>query len=751
MSLDSIVRALTDAQDEDRDIHFLSDHFYAQGALDFSDIVLTVDGVGSISFPIQMPQIQALLNQSSAAKFGYREDTLFDKTVRDTSEISADGVSIHINPEKLKDLLSNMQAQLGLSDDVTLVPHLHNLLIYAPGQFFKPHQDSEKIEGMVATLVMVLPCPHIGGDLVVRHKNQDVHFESESLVPEAINCAAFYADCQHEVERVKQGYRIALTFNLVLESKSEHQAGANHKYQNPALVQALTDHFEGGEASHNPAFLVYLLDHSYSEHSLRWPLLKGHDQMSGLALQAAAHELNLVPHLALTEIHQSWQTDGDEEVPELYELLNEDVTFSNWFDEQGRALSYGDLDVSDDEMCSSSKLEDCEPDEMHAEGWMGNYGNTADYWYRRAAIIMWRKEDQIVFEFKLNLKQALIRLTQLTEKPGQEALVKTILKRVHPLLKMRAFEFQKEYLNFLTKLACYIQDPEMASVLLSKFPLTAFDVTVVDNIAQWQKTFGVDWSVAQLTQWVQQDRLTEYGHSKTPVLLNHLDDVIRQLLSMVDTRICAVFLQHQIDAIKENHKRSYRGRPSEEDKKVQERVIVYDQCLKASLLLKHYDAYQQMIDYVIANPSLYPEIALVDTVLMLISLVSDSDEAQLGYLKLKTHVLTSLSDEVAHGARLPEDWSIMTPLPCGCERCKIAMAFLQSPTEIERQWPLVADGRSHIDNTFRQLELPVDLSVIEIGRPYKLVMKKNRRLFVDANARFEKVSECYRKMNMLEV
>lgn len=60
--------------------------------------------------------------------------------------------------------------------------------------------------------------------------------------------------------------------------------------------------------------MVYLLDHSYSEHSLRWPLLKGTDHSNALALKTAAYELNLVPHLALTEIHQSWQTDGDEEV-----------------------------------------------------------------------------------------------------------------------------------------------------------------------------------------------------------------------------------------------------------------------------------------------------------------------------------------------------------------------------------------------------------------------------------------------------
>lgn len=45
-----------------------------------------------------------------------------------------------------------------------------------------------------------------------------------------------------------------------------------------------------------------------------------------------------------------------------------------------------------------------------------------------------------------------------------------------------------------------------------------------------------------------------------------------------------------------------------------------------------------------------------------------------------------------------------------------------------------------------KLELPVDLSIIEGSRPYKLVMKKNARLFNDAQKRLKKLSVLYEKI-----
>lgn len=237
---------------------------------------------------------------------------------------------------------------------------------------------------------------------------------------------------------------------------------------------------------------MYLLEHSYSEHSIRWPLLKGNDRLNSQALKAVAHELNLVPHLALAEIHQNWETDGDKKSPERFELIDEDISFSDWFDEKGQRLPYGDPYVSDDEICSAQELEHCEPDRMEAEGWMGNYGNTADYWYRRAAVILWRKEDQVVFDFKLNAEHALEQLIQLTELIGQEEQAKIILQRVHPLLRHTDFKSKMEFLNMLTKLACYIQDSELASILLSKFLLKDFNSSLTHNIIRWNEAYDVE-------------------------------------------------------------------------------------------------------------------------------------------------------------------------------------------------------------------------------------------------------------------
>ena len=43
------------------------------------------------------------------------------------------------------------------------------MLVYAPGQFFVEHQDSERDDAMIASLVVSLPSSFTGGALEVRH------------------------------------------------------------------------------------------------------------------------------------------------------------------------------------------------------------------------------------------------------------------------------------------------------------------------------------------------------------------------------------------------------------------------------------------------------------------------------------------------------------------------------------------------------------------------------------------------------
>ena len=218
--------------------------------------------------------------------------------MRDTGEIAPAALALHWAEGALQGLLADVALALGLDE---VQAHLHNLLIYGPGQFFKPHQDTEKHPGMVATLVLVWPSAHIGGALRVVHGADEGRLQSHHLQVDSLRWCAFYADCQHEVLPVQEGWRVVLSFDLVVPARMRHGEAAAA----PALVRALREQcFPEGEPSTQP--WVFLLDHEYTEHGLRWQLLKGLDRARVAALRSAAQQLGLVMHLALAEIHESW-------------------------------------------------------------------------------------------------------------------------------------------------------------------------------------------------------------------------------------------------------------------------------------------------------------------------------------------------------------------------------------------------------------------------------------------------------------
>lgn len=114
----------------------------------------------------------------------------------------------------LDGVLDRVHTALGLPPTTVLRAEPHALLVYGKGQFFLPHQDSEKDDSMVGTLVVSLPSHHTGGELVVSHAGRSIVYQASR---EKLTFAAFYADCLHEVKPVKSGYRVTLTMNLLAD------------------------------------------------------------------------------------------------------------------------------------------------------------------------------------------------------------------------------------------------------------------------------------------------------------------------------------------------------------------------------------------------------------------------------------------------------------------------------------------------------------------------------------------------------
>ncbi|KAJ5173142.1 hypothetical protein N7492_005735 [Penicillium capsulatum] len=96
-----------------------------------------------------------------------------------------------------------------------LTAELYKLNVYVgPSGLFQKHVDTPRAENQIGSLVVCLPAPFEGGNLVVRHHGKEVDFDWTPDSGWAIQWAAFYSDCEHEIKAITQGNRVTLTYNL---------------------------------------------------------------------------------------------------------------------------------------------------------------------------------------------------------------------------------------------------------------------------------------------------------------------------------------------------------------------------------------------------------------------------------------------------------------------------------------------------------------------------------------------------------
>lgn len=189
-------------------------------------LTLAVEGVGPIRFPISPATARRLCAVAQPAQHGYRDETRLDPRVRDSFEIDRQRISIEDDTwqPRLQAQLERIAGDLGVPAGCHLRAELHNLLVYAPGQFFVAHQDSEKCDAMIASLVVGLPSTFSGGAMLIEHHGESVVVRGSSS---KLSFTAFYANCRHEVRPVTHGYRVVLTYNLRLEGKAQSAASAS--------------------------------------------------------------------------------------------------------------------------------------------------------------------------------------------------------------------------------------------------------------------------------------------------------------------------------------------------------------------------------------------------------------------------------------------------------------------------------------------------------------------------------------------
>lgn len=116
-----------------------------------ADLRLEVAGVGPVQMPVTSAMARQLVAIARPARYGLGEQTLTDARVRDTWEVPKSRVKIDRRQwnHTLRPILDGLRGDLGLPDGSRLTAELHSVLVYTPGQFFVPHQDTEKSDHMI--------------------------------------------------------------------------------------------------------------------------------------------------------------------------------------------------------------------------------------------------------------------------------------------------------------------------------------------------------------------------------------------------------------------------------------------------------------------------------------------------------------------------------------------------------------------------------------------------------------------------
>jgi predicted 2-oxoglutarate/Fe(II)-dependent dioxygenase YbiX len=743
------------------------------------DLSLTVAGFGRVQFPVTPAKARKLIGLGQPARFGRGTETLTDPDVRDTWEIPKHLVSTAWLDSSLEDILATAKEELGLPHGAKLTADLHSLLVYEPGQFFLAHQDSEKDDSMIGTLVVTLPSNYTGGELMVGRGEEWKAYRGSK---KALSAVAFYADCRHEVLKVKSGYRVTLTYNLLVHGDAGRTDG--NEATIAELADLLREHFSTaapryhyGPATDIPKRLVYLLDHEYTPRGLGWGRLKGADASRVALLRAAADNAGCEPILALADIktqysafssgddreYRSWDDSYDDDYDEdglssgssdveyeIQELIDSEIALTHWAGPDGGRLEETSLRVGVGEVCASTPTDELTPRESEYEGYMGNWGNTLDRWYHRAAVVIWPRAQAFANRAETSPAWALEQLTAKAaagDVSGVQAAAAALAPFWETAVRGRT-SAEKDGNSGLfdrsLRAADAVADAQTAAMLLRPFRVENLTAASASSFAQVIGRYGQRWTGDLIRAWFGPDQpaWAPGGRDRPQWVTDSLPALFETLRAVGEVSSGGAFCgggtvaaQHLLDlawawAQQEIRSGLASTSVSHRDRQLADLGKPLASLLWAAAAIGAASTRDALCGYVSKQDDAVTTLevsALRAAVGLLPAEAALRTDA--GFGELAADCARRLRSRLSRPYRDHDDWSIALPGDCACDLCRPLRGFLADPVRRVFEWPLAKERRHHVHSRIDGAELPVTHVTRRQGRPFTLVLTKTDELF----------------------
>ena len=698
---------------------------------------IDVDGVGRIAFPILPVQAERLAAIAEAAPYGRGEETVVDREVRTTWQIDSAKVRIggrHWD-KTLAGLVADIALGLGVSEPVAA--DFYKLLVYDTGSFFVDHRDTEKAPGMFATMVLVLPSTHSGGELVIKHLGREVVLDPRPEEPSEIGFAAFYADCVHEVRPVKTGCRLTLVYNLRFVGKRRPLKAPDYRAEHGRVVELLQN---WASAEDEPDKLILPLEHAYTPAELSFSALKGADAGVGSVLVKAAAEADCDLHLALVSIEESGSAehtgyysrrrrsrdDEDSEEFEVAEVIDRALFLSEWRRPDGSEAGFDDFPFAEDELCPPDAFEDLMPDEEHFHEATGNEGASFERSYRRAGLVLWPRVRRLAVLNQAGLRATLPHLEQLT------ARWETSNASIQSPEWREADELSGHMLRSWSRSSWRADDDAEAGRMLDlQIRLgngKRIDAFLAELSAEGHYAASDNGTIVRAAALLAAPRATELlvriVRRNAPAHLSACGDLLLRCVvaPMGATGDLEQIAAALIDALPGDPTRREEvgtwTRPTPVTPGFVVDLLTATSRIDAGLAAR-------AIEHLLAWPKTYePDDVLIPAARAFAKQVEST--AWPAVERLREASLDHLRRRIVLPLEAPRDWARVNPLKCTCGNCRGLGAFLVAPGE--QQWRLkaVQDRRTHVEQSVRSAVCDLDLTTERRGSPHTLVATKNQ-------------------------
>ena len=433
-------------------------------------------------------------------------------------------------------------------------------------------------------------------------------------------------------------------------------------------------------------------------------------------MRAAAEDAGCEAVLALTEIKETWDTEPGRRGRgvDLTYIITSELTLSWWTGVPGgEPIS---LYVPDEQVCASTPSADLKPYDSEYTGYMGNYGNTMDRWYRRAAVVVWPRQHAFAARAEASPSWALTELRARLD-AGDLVNARAAAESVAPFWKAPGPELLEPALHT----AAGLEDPGIALMLLRPFAVEWVTPAHAGGLAALAARYGESWHRDLLDAWFGSRNTWRYtGDVDRKGWAGALPGLTAALRDAGAAATAGWLLAASWGWL-DDEIRLWLGYPSPATRRKQ--LAELGKPLAGLLAAADGTALAGEIVAVLREHG----DDVLACLLPMLRAAGPGPSAPLEELARDCERrLTAITERPA---RADDDWSVPWSGGCGCELCGTLGEFLADRSERTLEWPLAEARRKHVKDQIRAGELPVKHEIWKFGSPHTLVLTKTDELF----------------------